>query len=344
MQKAEASAGALAKGKRIKIRSDRRTARLNAVKIGALAAIVLICVALYLLIGLNFSKWKFVAYSLNIRIPKLVAMLLAAYAIGAASLVFQTIINNRIVTPCLLGMNGLYTLSHTVVVFTFGVGSALVLNANLTFAVDLVIMIAASLLIYGLMFRLTRRNVLYILLIGTCLTSLFSSIQSTIVMAMDPNDYETLLQSITASFESINTEILVFSACILAALGLLFFREVRTLDVMALGKDQAVNLGVDYDKNVGKLLLGVTAYIAVATAMVGPISFLGLIIANLSREFFKTFRHGQLILGTTLFGMIILIGGQVLVEHVFNYAVPVSVFILLIGGGYFLYLLLRRKK
>ncbi len=343
MQVRESSAVA-EKSKPVKQVACGRTARINAIKLGALIAAVVACVILYLLLGLNFSSSKYVLYSLELRIPKLIAMLLAAFAIGAASLVFQTIINNRIVTPCLLGMNSLYTLTHTVIVAIFGVSSVLVMNANLAFVVDLVIMTAASLLIYGFMFRLTKNNVLYILLIGTCLTSLYSSMQSTIVMTMDPNDYENLLSTITASFENINTEILIFSVCLLAMTGIALNREARTLNVMALGKDQAINLGVNYDKNVGRLLLGVTVYIAVATAMVGPISFLGLIIANLSREFFKTFRHSRLIIGTVLFGIVVLIGGQIIVEHVFNYTLPVSVFILLIGGTYFLYLLLRRKK
>ncbi|MGO5096516.1 iron chelate uptake ABC transporter family permease subunit, partial [Agathobaculum sp. LCP25S3_E8] len=107
---------------------------------------------------------------------------------------------------------------------------------------------------------------------------------------------------------------------------------------------QAINLGVDYDHCIRRLLLGVTLCIAVATAMVGPISFLGLIIANLSRQLLKTFRHTQLVLGSALFGMIVLVGGQLIVERVYTYSIPVSVFITVGGGVYFLYLLLTRKK
>ena len=84
--------------------------------------------------------------------------------------------------------------------------------------------------------------------------------------------------------------------------------------------------------------------IAVAPAMVGPISFLGLIIANLSRQLLKTYRHSQLIVGSALFGMLVLIGGQAIVEHVFSYSVPISVFITVGGGLYFLYLLLTNRR
>ena len=78
--------------------------------------------------------------------------------------------------------------------------------------------------------------------------------------------------------------------------------------------------------------------------MVGPISFLGLIIANLVRQLLKTYRHTHLILGSALFGMFVLVGGQLLVEHVFSYAIPVSVFITVGGGIYFLYLLLNNRR
>ena len=56
------------------------------------------------------------------------------------------------------------------------------------------------------------------------------------------------------------------------------------------------------------------------------------------------YRHSQLITGSVLFGMAVLIGGQLLVERVFVYSVPVSVFITVGGGVYFLYLLLTQRK
>ena len=130
----------------------------------------------------------------------------------------------------------------------------------------------------------------------------------------------------------------------LAAVIFVLRKDLALLNVLTLGKDQAINLGVDYNKSVSRLLLGVTLCIAVATAMVGPISFLGLIIANLSRQLLKTYRHGQLIAGSALFGMVVLVVGQLIVEHVFVYAVPVSVFITVGGGIYFLYLLLTNRR
>lgn len=280
----------------------------NHLRLLILLLLVLLACAGYMTVGVHFENQKLFAYAMRIRTPKLIAMLITAFAIGSASIVFQSIINNTIVTPCLLGMDQLYSLIHTAVFFVAGSGSFLAVNANAAFAVDLAIMGAVATVIYSYLFQKTNHNVLYVLLIGTVLTSFFSSIQTTLTRVMDPNEYDTLL------------------------------------DVLTLGKNQAINLGVDYDRCIRRLLLGVTLYIATATAMVGPLAFLGLIIANLSRQFLRTYRHSQLITGSVLFGMAVLIGGQLLVERVFVYSVPVSVFITVGGGVYFLYLLLTQRK
>ena len=297
-----------------------------------------------MLVNVNFGNQKLFLYAMRIRTPKLIAMLITAFAIGGASIVFQSIINNTIVTPCLLGMNSLYMLIHTAVVFVAGSGSILAVNANAAFGVDLVIMGVVATVIYSTLFQKTGHNVLYVLLIGTVLNSFFGSVQSTLTRVMDPNEYDSLLADLVASFSNVNSEIMVISLVVLAAVVFILRKELALLDVITLGKDQAINLGVDYDRCIRRLLLGVTLFIAVATAMVGPVSFLGLILANLSRQLLKTYRHSQLILGSVFFGMIILVGGQLIVEQVFTYTVPVSEFITFFGGIYFLYLLLTERR
>lgn len=309
-----------------------------------LALLVLAAAAGYMLVGVNFENEKLMRYAWSLRFPKLIVMLIVAFAIGGASIVFQSIINNTIVTPCLLGMNSLYTLIHTAIYFFAGAASLFARNTNFAYAVDLVLMGVIATFIYSYMFKKTKHNVLYVLLIGTVLTSFFSSIQSTLTRVMDPNEYDSLLNTLVASFSNVNSEIIVFSLIVLAAIIFALRKEIALLDVITLGKEQAINLGVDYDSTIRKLLLGVTLCIATATAMVGPISFLGLIIANLARQLLRTYRHTELVLGSVLFGMLVLVAGQLIVERVYSYAVPISVFITVGGGIYFLYLLLKQGR
>lgn len=219
----------------------------------------------------------------------------------------------------------------------------LVLNKYFSFGIDLILMGLIATFVYSYLFRVTKYNVLYVLLAGTVMATFFSSLQNSMVRIMDPNEYDVLLSSLVASFNNVNADILVIAIIITIVLSLIYYKDLALLDVLSLGKENAINLGVDYDKTIKRLLLGVTLFIAVATALVGPISFLGLIIANLSREFFKTYRHNYLVAGSVLTGMLVLVAGQVIVERVFVLSIPISVFISIAGGLYFMYLLILNR-
>lgn len=313
-------------------------------KVMILLLLSMIFILLYMTIGVRFDHPQLLAYAMRQRSTKVIVMIIVAFAIGAASLVFQSIINNTIVTPCLLGMNSLYSLVHTAVAFFLGTGSVFLRNSNVAFLLDILIMGVAATFIYSYIFKKTKFNVLYVLLIGTVLTSFFSSIQNTLVRSMDPNEYDTLLTTLVASFSNINEKIILLAVVFMIGVMFALRKELAVLDVITLGKAQAINLGIDYDHTIRKLLLGVVILISIATALVGPISFLGLIVANLSRQLFWTYRHQELILGSTLIGVLLLIAGQLIVEQVYSYAIPISVFITVGGGLYFLYLLLTQGR
>ncbi len=311
-----------------------------------LKAMVLITLAILAVIGyLTFNvNPKYVEFAMRLRVSKLLVMLMTAFCIGGASIVFQTLIQNTIVTPCLLGMNSLYALIHTAVVFFLGSGSLIARHPQLSFLVDLTIMGAAAILIYGTLFKKMKHQILYVLLAGTVMSTFFSSMQTTLTRIMDPNEYDALLSSLVASFSNVNSSLLAISAVLIGLVIFALRKELKLLDVIALGKNQAMNLGVDVDKTIRRLLLGVTVLIAIATALVGPISFLGLIIANLSRQLFKTYKHTWLIFGSAVLGMIVLVGGQLVVEHGFSYSIPISVLITIGGGLYFLILLFGKGR
>lgn len=306
-----------------------------------LAGLVLLFIGLY---QFAFVNPKFFAYAMGLRLPRLAVILIAGFAISAAAIVFQTIIRNTIVTPCLLGMNSLYLLIHTAVVFFLGSGSLFAVNPVYAFAADVIVMEVVAGFIYYTIFQKTGGNVLYVLLIGTVLSTFFSSMQNSLTRIMDPNEYDALLNTLTASFTNVNAACIIPGALLLAAIAWWLRKDLAILDVISLGREQAVSLGVDYERTLRRLMVGVALYIAVATALVGPLSFLGLITANVARQLFTTYRHTWLIAGSACVGMLILTAGQFVVEHVMVYAVPVSVFVTIGGGIYFLYLVLTAGK
>ncbi|MBQ1241101.1 MAG: iron chelate uptake ABC transporter family permease subunit [Lachnospiraceae bacterium] len=315
----------------------------NRIRLSMLVILVLAAVVTYLLIHAHPEKPKLFRYILGLRIPTLICMMIASVSIGASTMIFQSIVHNRIVTPALLGMNAIYSFLHTAAVFVLGTGSSLYLNANLAFAADLVTMGTVATVIYWYLFRVTGHNILYIMLIGTVLSSFFGSVQSAMIRVMDPNEYDALLTTLVADFNNVNGEIIVFAIASLVVIAVLLRKELGLLDVITLGRHQAINLGVDYDRVIRKLLFGVVLCMAVATATIGPVSFLGLIVANLSRQILKTYKHTYLIAGASLIGMLALIGGQLIAQHIFHFTVPVSTFVTIAGGVYFLYLLLMKK-
>lgn len=161
---------------------------------------------------------------------------------------------------------------------------------------------------------------------------------------IDPNEFQIVQDKMFASFNNIKTDLLVLATVLILLVSLYFARFMKYLDVLALGRDQAVNLGVDYDYVVKRLLVVVAILISVATALVGPITFLGLLVVNVTYEFLKTFRHIYLIFGSIFIAIIALVGGQFIVERIFTFSTTLSVIINFIGGVYFIYLLLKENK
>ena len=161
-----------------------------------LAGLVLLFIWLY---QFAFVNPKFFAYAMGLRLPRLAVILIAGFAISAAAIVFQTIIRNTIVTPCLLGMNSLYLLIHTAVVFFLGSGSLFAVNPVYAFAADVIVMGVVAGFIYYTIFQKTGGNVLYVLLIGTVLSTFFSSMQNSLTRIMDPNEYDALLNTLTGA-------------------------------------------------------------------------------------------------------------------------------------------------
>jgi iron complex transport system permease protein len=147
-----------------------------------------------------------------------------------------------------------------------------------------------------------------------------------------------------ASFNNVNTDLLLAAILIAAAIAVYFMKFSHFLDVLSLGREHAVNLGIDYDGVVKRLLIIIAILVSVATALVGPITFLGLLVANVAHEFLKTHQHKYLITGSILISIIALLGGQFIVEKVFTFSTTLSVIINFIGGVYFIYLLLRENK
>ncbi len=306
----------------------------------ALGIAAAILVTVFLLIGLNENNFD---YALSRRIPKIIAMILVGISIGFSSLVFQTITNNRILTPSILGLDSLYVLLQTTLIFILGSGSGVVNGKNANFVISIVIMIIFSSLIYKFIFRKNSSNIFSLLLIGVICGTLFESLTTFMQVLIDPLEFQMVQDKMMASFNNINTEILPISTVVIALCIVFSMDFLKILDVMSLGRDEAINLGVDYDKVTKKMLVVIVILTSVSTALVGPITFLGLLVVNIARQLVKTYKHSELGIATGFISVIALIGGQLIVERILNYGMTIGVIINFIGGIYFIYLVMKER-
>ena len=287
------------------------------------------------------TQWE---YALTLRGRKLAAMLLTGAAIAFSTVVFQTITNNRILTPSIIGLDSLYMLIQTAIVFLFGSFTLASMNSMVHFFLSSGLMVLFAGVLYKLLFRGESRHIYFLLLVGIVCGTFFSNISSFLQMLIDPNEYLVVQDRMFASINNVNADILWIAALIFAAIALYSMRDMRYLDVISLGREEAINLGVRYDFTVKRCLIIVAVLISVATALVGPITFLGLIVANVAYQVIRTYRHSLVIPGAILISIIALVGGQWIVERVFTFSTSLSVIINFIGGVYFITLILKGNR
>lgn len=307
---------------------------------------LVILLSLSILSILLFVFWdigEYWDYALPRRLEKVAAIVMTGAAIATSTVIFQTITNNRILTPSLIGFDSLYVLLQTAIVFLFGGGTLAMMNNHYHFLLSVGLMVVFALLLFLFIFKREGKNIYFLLLVGIILGTFFSSISDFLQVLIDPNEFLIVQDAMFASFNNANTELLLLGGVLLLCATLYLLRYTKYLDVLSLGKEEAVNLGVDYDGVVKRLLGIIAVYVAVATALVGPITFLGLIVANVAHEVFRTYRHKYLIPGAIFVSIFSLLTGQWLVEHIFTFSTTISVIINFIGGIYFIYLLIKEN-
>lgn len=305
-----------------------------------LAVVSIALIALFLLNGLNPKSYS---YALSRRIPKIYAIVLTGGAVGFSSLIFQTVTNNHILTPSILGLDSLYMLLNTAVVFLLGSTHKLIVNANSNFLVTTGIMLLASVIFYQLVFKNKSHNIFFLLLVGVVIGTLFESCTTFMQVLMDPGEFLTIQDKAQASFNNINIKVLGLASMIILGTVLYSLKYMKILDVMGLGREHAINLGVDYDNVVKRMLVVVVILTAISTALVGPITFLGLMVVNIARYMMKSYKHTTLSVAILLISTVFLVGGQFIVERILNFGVSVSIIINFVGGIYFIYLLMKGR-
>lgn len=283
-------------------------------------------------------------YALTRRLIVVGTVLLTGGSTAAATVIFHTLTDNRILTPSIIGLDSLYVLMQTGVVFVLGATSGVWTDGTVHFVLSAALLVLFGGLLYRRLFAGGKYNVYYILLIGLIAGTLFQSVASFFQMLIDPNEFLIVQSRLFAGFNNGSPRLLGIGAA--AVFGIVAYVRpyVKYLDVLALGRDHAINLGLNYNRIMNRLWTAVILLTAVATALVGPITFLGLLVVNVAYELLSDHRHSLLLPGSIIISIGLLAGALVLVERVFAFSIPVSVIVNFAGGAYFLYIVLKESQ
>lgn len=306
-------------------------------RLALLATAALVAAVLFMTLGAR-GNWGFV---LPFRGEKLAAMSLVAVAVSTSTVLFQTITQNRILTPSIMGFDALYLLILTGAVYLFGGHGYLALPPQALFLVNVTLLTGAALVLFGTLIGRARGDLMRMMLTGIIFGTLFRALTAFLQRMIDPNEFSVIQVSSYARFTQIETDLLGYAAVlVLAALAGAWAMRHR-LDVLALGHDAAVNLGEDPKRGQLQALILVAVLVSASTALVGPVVFLGLLTVNLAHLLTPTARHSVLFTSSALISIAVLIGGQTLMERVLALAAPLTVVIDVVGGLVFLALLLK---
>nr|WP_255499378.1 iron chelate uptake ABC transporter family permease subunit [Aeromicrobium senzhongii] len=279
-----------------------------------------------------------------LRVRRLVALVLVGWAIALSTVLFQTVTGNRILTPALMGFDALYVLVQTVVVFAF---SASLLNATdtrLQFVLETLLMLGFALTLFRWLFSSGRYELHVLILVGMVFATLFRSIAAFLQRLIDPSEFQVLQNLMFASFTTVDEDLVWVTAAVVAVATVLVVRRLRVYDVLALGAGPATSLGVDHRRETTRVLALVAVLVSVSTALVGPITFFGLLVAHLAYQLAGTHRHAVVLPMAGLSAVICLVGGQFVLERLLEVTTTLSVVIELVGGLTFIALLIRRAR
>lgn len=305
-----------------------------------LSALALAVIVLFMTVNLGGN----LRYILVHRGLILATMLLVAFAAGVATLLFQTVTNNRILTPSIMGLEALFILIQTLLIFFIDADGFRALGILGKFLCESLLLMIFSVALYRWLLSGLGVDLHKVLLVGLVFGTLFRSLSGLLQRLLAPGEFAILQGRIFATFTRAAPEIIALAAAIVLLVALIVWRMRHVLDVLALGRNAAINLGVPYQQKVMILLLLVSLLVAVSVALVGPLTFLGLLVANLTYQIIGSHRHQYLLPGVILTGVITLVGGQLILERLLNMAGTLSVVIEFTGGALFLYLLIKKAS
>lgn len=278
----------------------------------------------------------------ELRATSLVVIIVVVICQGTATVAFQSAANNRIITPSIMGFEALYVAISTGAVYFMGAAGIVALHGWPQFALTVLLMVGFSLALYGWLLTGRRGNMHVMLLVGIILGGGLGSLSTFMQRLLTPSEFDVLTARLFGSVSNADASYLPLAIplCLLSSAAL-WWRS-RRLNLVGLGRDVSTNLGVDHRREVLITLFLVSVLMATSTALVGPLTFLGFLVAMLSYQLSGTWDHRYVLPMAALLGFVVLAGAYVVLKHLFYAEGAVSILIEVVGGTAFLFIILRK--
>lgn len=278
------------------------------------------------------------------RMNAVIAMAVVAFCQGIATISFQTAVNNRIITPSILGFESLYRAVQTSAVFFLGVAGLASLRGVAQFGIQVAVMVLLALGLYGWLLSGRYANLQVMLLVGIVIGGGLGSVATFMQRLLTPSEFDVLAARLFGNVSNADASYYPVAIPLCVAAGALLWLKSRKLNLLALGKETATSLGINHRRELMQVLFLVSILMAVSTALVGPMTFLGFLVATLTYQLADTYDHRHLFPMVILVAFVILAGAYFVMRNIFSAQGVVSIIIEVVGGTMFLIVILRKGR
>lgn len=279
---------------------------------------------------------------LNIRLPRVLLAVLIGMALAVSGAVMQGLFRNPLADPGLLGIS-----SGAGLAVAIAISLPLALPPLLALWLPSLAAFLGSLAVMAVIFSLSRLalgNLARLLLVGIAINALCSSVVG--VLSWLSNDQQLRQLSLwgMGSMSQAQWPMLAVCAAFILPSLLLTLLRARHLNLLQLGEEDAHYMGIDVRRTQRQLLVLSALLVGAAVSVSGIIGFVGLVVPHMMR-FCLGSDHRWMLPGSALAGAILLLLADTLARTIVVPAeMPVGLLTSLLGGPWFLWLILRQQR
>ena len=272
----------------------------------------------------------------DIRLPRIAAALFSGAALSVSGYILQNNLNNTIASPGLLGINngaGLFVLVSALI-FPYQAG----IKCLMAFIGALTVTFIVSLLSES-----TGMSKTSVILSGVAVSAVCVSIID-VIISLKPETVADKAAFQLGGFASVPVTSLKLAVPVIIIVLAVSLTFSPAMDIMALGDETASGLGLDIKRNRSILLFAASVLAGAAVSMCGLIGFVGLIVPNVVRLFYKGKARGGVILCTLTGSSFLLLCDTLSRLLVFPYELPCGLLLSVLGAPFLIRLLIKKRK